>query len=93
MGVACHWLTQSQVHIFNYMHPQAIIIDSPANEEAWFLKGLRKKQAAITPMPIIELPAQGTEKLSWMAKLDSQSLKGMGCQEKPDFVLHEERLF
>lgn len=63
------------VHIFNYMHPQAIIIDSPANEEAWFLKGLRKKQAAITPMPIIELPAQGTEKLSWMAKLDSQSLK------------------
>ncbi|EJT77767.1 hypothetical protein GGTG_02872 [Gaeumannomyces tritici R3-111a-1] len=61
-------------HIYNYMHPQVVIIDNPANEEASFLKGLRK-QSATTPMPIIELPARGAEKLSWMAKLDSQSLK------------------
>ncbi|CAN8102940.1 unnamed protein product [Discula destructiva] len=65
---------RSLYHINNYMHPQAVIVDSEA-EESLFLKAIRAQAAKISlSAPVIELPAGAEERLSWLTKLDAASL-------------------
>lgn len=56
------------------MHPQAVIVDSEA-EEPLFLKSAHEQAAKMgLPAPIIELPAGAEDRLSWLTKLDAASL-------------------
>lgn len=56
------------------MHPQAVIVDSEA-EEPLFLKAAREQAVKMNlPAPIIELPGGAEDRLSWLTKLDSASL-------------------
>ncbi|KAL2131536.1 hypothetical protein VTI74DRAFT_4913 [Chaetomium olivicolor] len=60
-------------HINNYMHPQAIVVDTSGVEEEYFLSAI-KKQAGVSGIPLIELPENASSRLAWLAKLDSSSL-------------------
>lgn len=57
------------------MHPQAVIIDSSATEESYFLSGVRDKirDMESTLIELSEKTAQGS---SWLSKLDSSALAG-----------------
>lgn len=57
------------------MHPQAILVDSTAAEDAFFLRAARDQVASMRAA-LIELPARPATRLSWVAKLDSSSLAG-----------------
>ncbi|KAG6366523.1 hypothetical protein INS49_000700 [Diaporthe citri] len=62
-------------HINNYMHPQAIIVDSSEAEEPLLLKSLQKQAKKMEiGQAIVELPGRAVDRLSWMSKLDAQSL-------------------
>lgn len=58
------------------MHPQAVIVDTSALEEDYFLAGIRK-QASALQIPVIEMPENSHSHLAWITKLDSSSLAGM----------------
>ncbi|KAI6351363.1 hypothetical protein MCOR25_009987 [Pyricularia grisea] len=59
--------------ITHYMNPQAIIVDNYAVEETYFMQTM-KNHVTTHDTTLIEMPANGLEKLSWMTKLDSASL-------------------
>ncbi|KAI0132499.1 hypothetical protein BJ170DRAFT_250660 [Xylariales sp. AK1849] len=59
-------------HIYAYMHPQAIVVDSSEREE-WFFSKSARSHTIVTGNTLIELP-HSSRSLSWMTKLDSQSL-------------------
>lgn len=62
-------------HINNYMHPQAIVVDSSEAEEPLLLKSLQKQAKKMElGQAIVELPGRAVDRLSWMSKLDAQSL-------------------
>ncbi|KAK0735688.1 hypothetical protein B0T21DRAFT_412294 [Apiosordaria backusii] len=65
--------TRGLYHIYKYMHPQVLLLDSSGAEEHYFLDGIRK-QADASGVPVIELPKNAHSRLSWMTKLDSSSL-------------------
>lgn len=58
-----------------YMHPQAIIIDSSATEEHYFLSGIRDEIRG-TGSTLIELPERPGNRFSWLSKLDASALAG-----------------
>ncbi|KAI2606892.1 uncharacterized protein GGS25DRAFT_522410 [Hypoxylon fragiforme] len=60
-------------HIFNYMHPQAILIDGSIDEETFFIRGAQQ-HANVKKTTLIELPRKAAKRLAWLAKLDSQAL-------------------
>ncbi|KAK4039109.1 hypothetical protein C8A01DRAFT_36942 [Parachaetomium inaequale] len=60
-------------HINNYMHPQALVVDTSGLEEDYFLAGVRK-QAPVSGIPLVELPGNAHSRLAWITKLDSSSL-------------------
>ncbi|KKF97601.1 hypothetical protein CFO_g4 [Ceratocystis platani] len=60
-------------HINMYMHPQAVIIDGSRNEEAFFLNGFRDTADALK-LPLIELPSNMPNEMSFLTKLDSVAL-------------------
>lgn len=60
-------------HIKSFMHPQAIITDDSISEDAFFVRALSDR-ASVYNIPIIELPADSTERLAWIARLDSTAL-------------------
>ena len=62
-------------HIRTFMHPQAIITDFSAREDGFFTRGLRNKAQELA-IPVIELPPDAFEKLMWVTRLDSGSLRG-----------------
>ncbi|KAM0323473.1 hypothetical protein ACHAQA_008752 [Verticillium albo-atrum] len=68
-----HAAARALFHINNYMHPQAIIVDTTEQEEFWFRKGA-KLQSAFMGTPLIELPENAAKRLGWLTKLDSSSL-------------------
>lgn len=68
-------VTASLEHIQTFIHPQVIIIDDPSREDAFFVNALRSK-AMDLGKAIIELPADATETMMWIARLDSGSLAG-----------------
>ena len=61
-----------------YMHPQAVLIDSSAGEQHWFLAGVRD-QVQGQNIALIELPERPLDRLGWLTKLDSGSLAGKSC--------------
>lgn len=60
-------------HINTYMHPQVIITDAEAVEDAFFTKGVRGKARELD-RPIIEIPAGKYEHFRWISSLDPTSL-------------------
>ncbi|EHK22304.1 uncharacterized protein TRIVIDRAFT_28508 [Trichoderma virens Gv29-8] len=56
-----------------YMHPQAIIIDSTATEEHYFLSGIRDEVRGMEST-LIELPERPGTRFSWLSKLDASAL-------------------
>ncbi|KAK3072839.1 hypothetical protein LTR53_006071 [Teratosphaeriaceae sp. CCFEE 6253] len=60
-------------HINDFMHPQAMIMDDSAVEEAFFVRAMRGK-AAEMGRTLIEIPAGRYEDFLWMMRLDSGSL-------------------
>jgi hypothetical protein len=63
-------------HINTFVHPQATFIDGSAEEEPFFLKGL-KNRASSLGRTVIELPNNAEQYLMWVTLLDSASLSGM----------------
>jgi hypothetical protein len=57
------------------MHPQAVFVDGTTTEEEYFLDATRSDANAIHG-PMIELPENAGQRLSWLTKLDSASLTG-----------------
>ncbi|KAF5657080.1 hypothetical protein FHETE_10626 [Fusarium heterosporum] len=60
-------------YIDNFMHPQAIIIDSTRAEDSYFLQAARD-QVPNTKSALIELPDRPETRLSWISKLDAAAL-------------------
>ena len=60
-------------HLRNYIHPQAVIMDTPQLENIWFVEKtkVRSKEMDFT---LIELPKRSDESLRWLTRLDSASL-------------------
>jgi hypothetical protein len=61
-------------HIQDLMHPQVLITDDSSLEEGWFTRQVRAKSDK-HEWPVIELPAEASEKLGWLARMDSAALK------------------
>jgi len=61
------------LYIQNFMHPQAIVTDNPASEDAFFVRGLHSRTSTYN-IPIIELPVNDPDALAWIAGLDSVAL-------------------
>lgn len=57
----------------NYMHPQAVIIDSTDAEEDFFLRGFRD-QIRGTKSTLIELPDKPGTRLAWLTQLGASAL-------------------
>ncbi|KAI1409611.1 hypothetical protein F5Y13DRAFT_89239 [Hypoxylon sp. FL1857] len=73
-------------HIFNYMHPQAILIDGSSNEEPFFLRAAQQHSSA-RKNTLIELPRGSARKLQWLTKLDSQALRAWN-KNHIDILIH-----
>lgn len=57
------------------MHPQAIIVDSSGAEDPLLLRSLHKQANKMEiGQAVVELPGHAVDRLSWISKLDSQSL-------------------
>ncbi|POS81412.1 hypothetical protein DHEL01_v200199 [Diaporthe helianthi] len=62
-------------HINNYMHPQAIVVDSSGAEEPLLLQSIQNQANRMEiGQAVVELPGYAVDRLSWISKLDSQSL-------------------
>ena len=60
-------------HIYDYMHPQALIMDDSQNENIWFTRAMRRKSKEMQH-PLIEIPAGRYEDSLWITSLDAGSL-------------------
>ncbi|KAF3768049.1 hypothetical protein M406DRAFT_289374 [Cryphonectria parasitica EP155] len=68
-------VSRALYHINNYMHPQAILVDSSDAEEPLFLKSMRQTVSKMgIQAAVIELPTNPEERLGWITKLDASSL-------------------
>jgi hypothetical protein len=57
------------------MHPQAIVVDSSGAEDPLLVRSLQKQANKMgIGQAVVELPGHAVERLSWISKLDSQSL-------------------
>lgn len=75
-------------HINNYMHPQAIIVDSSEAEEPLLLRSLQKQATKLQlGHAIVELPGPTVDRLSWMSKLDATSLSNWN-RASVDILVH-----
>jgi len=60
-------------HVNDFMHPQAIIMDDSAVEDAYFTRAMRGRASEMN-LPLIEIPSRQYEEYMWITKLDSTSL-------------------
>ncbi|KAJ6444559.1 glycosyltransferase 2 [Purpureocillium lavendulum] len=60
-------------YVNTYMHPQAVLVDSTAAEETFFLRGARDELSS-TQAALIELPHKPETRLSWITRLDAPAL-------------------
>ncbi|KAL8928906.1 MAG: hypothetical protein Q9172_000744 [Xanthocarpia lactea] len=60
-------------HIQKFMHPQVIITDDQAREDAFFMTAIRTKATELG-RSVIELPKDASQNMMWIARLDSGSL-------------------
>lgn len=73
-------------HINEFMHPQAIIIDDSAIEDAPFVRAVRRKGKEYRH-PVIEIPDGAYEDFLWMTRLDSGSLASW-FKPQIDILIH-----
>ncbi|KAI1386424.1 uncharacterized protein F4822DRAFT_316228 [Hypoxylon trugodes] len=73
-------------HIYNYMHPQAILVDGSNDEEPFFLRAARQ-HSEVKKNTLIELPYRPAKRLEWLTKLDSQALH-MWNKNHIDILIH-----
>ena len=55
------------------MRPQVLITTDSTHEETFFTSGLHQKAKRLD-VPIIQVPAEAPDKLSWIARLDAAAL-------------------
>ncbi|KAJ9644756.1 hypothetical protein H2199_003720 [Coniosporium tulheliwenetii] len=60
-------------YISDFMHPQVIITDEWAQEDAFFERAMHSK-VKLQRHPVIQLPKGDAEKFGWMTRLDAGSL-------------------
>jgi hypothetical protein len=70
-------------HVQEYMHPQAVVMDSANSEEGFLIRGLKAKAKDLS-WPVIEIPpldpqaqrrtGRPSDSLSWIARLEPSSL-------------------
>jgi hypothetical protein len=61
-------------HINDFMHPQAVFVDT-ANEAEWFLE-IAKEKVEQMGTALVELDKHAVDDLKWITRLDSGSLHG-----------------
>lgn len=64
-------------HVYNMLHPQAIITDDAKNEDEWFVSGMRNRTEKLGTT-LIEVPKDNwdqKENFLWLTRLDAGSLK------------------
>lgn len=66
-------VTGAMKHIFDFMHPQAMIMDDSDLEDTFFTSAMRKK-AKSTSRTLIEIPDGRYEDFLWLTRLDAGSL-------------------
>lgn len=69
-------------HIETFMHPQVVITDDQSREDGFFTRAIRAKASELGKS-VIELPKDATEKMMWIARLDSGSLAGKFLSADP----------
>lgn len=62
-------------HFNAFGHPNVVIVDDATKEEPFFSRGIDEKAGALG-IPAIHIPTDASENVKWMARLDSQALKG-----------------
>lgn len=62
------------IHIHNFLHPQAAIVDSDMSEDAFLVAAMRNQTERLD-MPLIEVPKGKWEDFMWMTRLDAGSLR------------------
>jgi hypothetical protein len=67
-------VTGAMSHINSFLHPQVTIMDDSLSEEAFFVRGMRKK-TEVYGMPLIEVPKNKLDNFMWITRLDAGSLK------------------
>jgi hypothetical protein len=60
-------------HIYSFLHPQAAIMDDALSEDAFFVRGFRKKTKELD-LPLIEVPKGRVDSFMWFTRLDAGSL-------------------
>ncbi|CAK1358314.1 hypothetical protein CB0940_07061 [Cercospora beticola] len=60
-------------HIQEYMHPQVVIMDDGAQEEAYFTKAMHAKTKDLG-IPLVEIPRGKYEEWLWLTRLSAASL-------------------
>ena len=63
----------SLVHVDNFIEPQVIIVDGSGQEDSFFINSIRRKTHDMSKT-LIELPADVTENMMWITRLDAGSL-------------------
>ncbi|KAF8421233.1 hypothetical protein EV426DRAFT_536801 [Tirmania nivea] len=74
----------AMVHLHRFLHPQVMFIDTE-NENPVVSKAL-KETARSSGIPMIELPSNAAEKLRWMTRLGSQSLRAWNRPKVEVFI-------
>ncbi|RPB29370.1 hypothetical protein L211DRAFT_763748, partial [Terfezia boudieri ATCC MYA-4762] len=74
----------AMVHLHRFLHPQVMFIDTE-NENPVVSKAL-KEAAGSSGIPMIELPDNAADKLRWMTRLGSQSLRAWNRPKVEIFI-------
>ncbi|KAK3076488.1 hypothetical protein LTS18_012872, partial [Coniosporium uncinatum] len=75
-------------HIEGFMHPQVIIMDDSAQEDAFFTRGLRSKAEQLDH-PVLEVPQGQADNFAWLTRLDSGSLNSWH-KAQVDILIHAQ---
>ena len=68
-------VAEALYHVNNYMHPQAILVDSTDEDDEYFLP-VARRQVRTGKSALIELPERPGQRLAWITKLDAAALSG-----------------
>lgn len=79
-------VTGAMKHIYDFMHPQAIITDDESLEDSFFSRAMQAKAKGIG-RPLIEIPEGRYEDFLWLTRLDSGSL-GSWHRPQVDILIH-----
>lgn len=61
------------MHINSSLHPQAVFIHDAQSEDEFFIRGMQSKTDALR-MPLIEVPKERLDDITWVTRLDAGSL-------------------